>query len=363
MRESSMHELERRLSPSLLLLYRLALCPPRAPTWRPHRSAKAMPKGCPRYAPLCRITVRTTQCMRNGLAANCTSGGMHVTQSGAWKVQPEYVYYIDRGLLAALLFLFGRNSSVVEIGAGLGCYTSALQASGQLSSLAAYDGINGIGKMTRGLVEHADLTSQMSASPAEWVLVLEVMEHIPVAAEQMALRNIAGIAAKGVVLSWSNSAAGMGHVNLRNQSEVVDKMAAHGYAHDAVAQSRLRRAVSNVGWYRETLMVFLRPAPPPAGAPPEVHLSPELDQAYSQGPGATPRPVGSRQWISAAQAFYRDGLSWPQPCDATEHADAVLQGIVGSSRQRFNISAGEWDRLAIAAGRANHNTPRALTSL
>ena len=44
------------------------------------------------------------------------------SQTGAWGLGRAYVYMLDVGLANALAELFA-GSSVVELGAGLGCYT------------------------------------------------------------------------------------------------------------------------------------------------------------------------------------------------------------------------------------------------
>jgi len=61
---------------------------------------------------------------------------------------------LDLGLVASLRTLFG-NASVVEFGAGTGCYADALIRSGV--QVAAFDGAPGISDVTEGLVRHADL--------------------------------------------------------------------------------------------------------------------------------------------------------------------------------------------------------------
>lgn len=93
-------------------------------------------------------------------------------------------YYIDLRLVGSLARFFReRNAeSVMEFGAGHGCYSDALRLRG--ISTRAYEGANNIEALTQGLVRHADLTKplQLGAS-ADWVLCLEVTcasrEHRP----------------------------------------------------------------------------------------------------------------------------------------------------------------------------------------
>ena len=53
-----------------------------------------------------------------------------------------------------------------------------------------FDGAPGIGKLTSGLVKHADLTKDLSLGCADVVLCLEVAEHIPATFESTLLSNL-----------------------------------------------------------------------------------------------------------------------------------------------------------------------------
>jgi hypothetical protein len=57
---------------------------------------------------------------------------------------------------------------------------------------------------------------------------------------------------RGIVLSWSNNAGGNGHVNLRTNEWVEARLASMGYSHDTRAEAALRRAVSDIHWFRDT---------------------------------------------------------------------------------------------------------------
>ena len=67
-------------------------------------------------------------------------------------------------------------------------------------------------------------------------------------------------------LTRSDNAGGNGHVNLRSNEWVVKRMAQMGYAHDKQAEETLRRSVTDIHWFRTTLMVFTKKAGAGAGA-------------------------------------------------------------------------------------------------
>ena len=115
--------------------------------------------------------------------------------------------------------------------------------------------------MTRGLCEQGDLHKAGFAegwAPLEWVLSLEVGEHIPPRYEQAFLHNLHKLNTKGVILSWARvGQGGTGHVNEQDEPYVVAKMQALGYVHDE-ASSRALRASASLPWFRHGLYVFVR---------------------------------------------------------------------------------------------------------
>ena len=88
---------------------------------------------------------------------------------------------------------------------------------------------------------------------------LEVAEHIPTAHEHAYLANLNCSVGLGLVLSWAPPGQlGAGHVNLREQHDVVARLAAFGLVVD-VGVSALLAAYARVRWLRNNVMVFVRP--------------------------------------------------------------------------------------------------------
>ena len=219
------------------------------------------------WEPTCRITSRfRNKCERGGVSVPCPKAkakgdfwaGATPGSTGAWTVTEEFIHFLDRGLVEALARHF-RDSSVFELGAGKGCYTSALRRAG--IPVRAYDGAPGIAELTGGLVHTADLTSdvtlQLGKKSADWVLCLEVGEHIPQKHEDVLLHNVLDTARKGVIISWSNG-GGNGHVNRRPNEYVIEEVERRGFEHVPALSKKLRAAVSNIDWFRRTIMVFRR---------------------------------------------------------------------------------------------------------
>ncbi len=215
----------------------------------------------PTYQPLCAVDWKRSACLRAGIPQPCHPAG-HVGATpgttGAWTLTDDYVYFLDRGLVRGVAALVGPSASIVEFGAGKGCMASALRREGVL--VRAYDGSPNASKVTRGLVHTADLTRKLKLASADWVLCLEVAEHVPRRYENILLANLDRAARKGVILSWSNSDKGNGHVNARDNDWVLNAMRTRGFVWDRAAQVALRGSVSDIHWYRESVMVFKRNA-------------------------------------------------------------------------------------------------------
>ena len=220
------------------------------------------------FEPLCQVTFGRKVCMRGGVEEACPDkadidrrDGAVPTASGAWRLQAaNYTYFMDRGLVSALAKHFA-GGSVLELGAGKGCYSAALRRTGLMTGVRAIDGAPGVAEMTGGLVHTADLTAELQLGAADWVLCLEVAEHIPRAHEEAFVQNLHAHNRRGIVLSWSNNEGGNGHVNLRTVEWVAARFGALGYDHDAAATKALRDAVKDIAWLRDTILVLRRRAP------------------------------------------------------------------------------------------------------
>ena len=91
----------------------------------------------------------------------------------------------------------------------------------------------------------------------DWVLCLEVGEHVPAKYGTTVLDNIAFHARRGVILSWARPGQlGHFHVNNRPNEWVIAQMGARGWAHDLETSRTVRRAAS-FGHFKGTLMVFV----------------------------------------------------------------------------------------------------------
>lgn len=102
-----------------------------------------------------------------------------------------------------------------------------------------------------------DLSSQQwLGQKSDWVLSLEVGEHIPIAFEDVFFDNLLRHASIGVVLSWAvEGQGGHYHVNEHSNAYVIKKMKGLGLLYDARVSLKLR-SVATLWWMKNTVMVF-----------------------------------------------------------------------------------------------------------
>ena len=108
----------------------------------------------------------------------------------------------------------GSRASVLDLGAGLGQYGHALLSADSRVAWHGYDGAGNVEEATGSFVRFVDLTLPLSLPRADWVLSLEVGEHVPSAHEAVLIRNLHALNCRGILLSWASLwQSGHGHVN------------------------------------------------------------------------------------------------------------------------------------------------------
>jgi len=187
-----------------------------------------------------------------------------IEKTGAWTLGScAGAYYIDLRLAAAIgqhLLQTGAQT-ILELGAGCGCYTRFLTDHFGLS-VSAFDGASDMYSLSSGRVRVADLTKWNEFGMHDWVICLEVGEHIPRKFEPILLRHMVNNTRKGLLMSWAYPGqGGEGHVNEQPHSEVIRKVTKLGlvFNHEATAWFRSVAGLGCCGWFKDTLMVFERP--------------------------------------------------------------------------------------------------------
>lgn len=159
----------------------------------------------------------------------------------------------------------GKYLSVIDFGAGVGQYGHALLAKSLNHRYMGYDGAGDIEKYSQGFLSFFDFTIPLSLNRADWMLCLEVGEHIPHEDEGQVIRNLHAHNKKGIILSWSVlGQSGHHHINNHSNDYIIKIFTELGYFHDEKMSNAFRTAAPGKtyknyhSWFRKSTMVFRR---------------------------------------------------------------------------------------------------------
>jgi len=176
-----------------------------------------------------------------------------ISNKGFWLTADETGHCFDIDLALNLNTIF-NSSTVLDLGCGPGYYTKHFLDHGIESK--GYDGNPNTPTISKGLCGVADLTQIHNFDKRDWVLSLEVGEHIPKEYEDIFIQNLINHSKIGIVLSWAvPGQPGDGHVNCQSNDYVISLMNKHGYSLDLNNTLQLREA-AELWWFKNTLMVF-----------------------------------------------------------------------------------------------------------
>ena len=138
-------------------------------------------------------------------------------------------------------------------------YKKSYDDIGLLESYDAYDGAPFIENETSGKVKFLDLTIPQYGLPIyDWVICLEVAEHIPKEYEDTFLSNLERHAKTGIILSWAvPGQPGHYHVNNKPLSLVIEVMKKFGFDRDEKMSKYLQTHARN-GVFKTNANVFYR---------------------------------------------------------------------------------------------------------
>jgi len=156
-----------------------------------------------------------------------------------------------------------NGMSVVDLGAGLGHYGKIfLEEGSPVKSWVGFDGAMNVQSATDGLVRFMDLTQPHPADErpcvkGDWVLSLEVAEHIPPEFTDHYIRNLRCSCTVGAVVSWAVPAqtGGLGHVNTKEKKDAVAAMARWGFVVDDEASEAVQTSAS-LGHFKRNTIVY-----------------------------------------------------------------------------------------------------------
>jgi len=185
---------------------------------------------------------------------------MHIHANGYWEGLASDItsgHYYDP-LLGEYLVEFFKNEnikSIVDFGCGDGKYVKKLQENSINAS--GFDGNPNTPEYTNNLCSVLDLSiPHQFDEPFDWVLSLEVGEHLPKQFEDIFINNLHNNTKYGIVLSWAlKGQGGDGHINEQNNDYIKSKVCSLGYINDTESENKMR-SISSLWWFKNTIMVF-----------------------------------------------------------------------------------------------------------
>jgi len=213
--------------------------------------------------------------MHQSASLSCKSAAF--TRTGGWCYGPRRQGLLPSGHVPASMRVLTAFSdfitserliaphafrSISDFGAGVGQYKKATLAHSPNLKYKAYDGAGDVVEHTDGFVEYFDLTLPLALERTDWVMSLEVGEHIPNMYEGMVIRNLHFHNCKGVILSWAIiGQGGKQHLNCHSNKYIIRVFEALGYTYQNKTADTFRRREGNHPWFEQSLMVFRRRAP------------------------------------------------------------------------------------------------------
>ena len=183
---------------------------------------------------------------------------MSIHQNGYWEgleAVSQHVYDSSLGNSLVQFFKAQNVNSLVDFGCGMGNYVKTFRQKN--INAIGYDGNPNTPELTNNLCNVLDLSiPKIFDEPFDWVMSLEVGEHLPPQFEDIFINNLHNNNKYGIVLSWAiNGQGGHGHVNEKNNDYIKSKICKLGYANDVKSENKLRRD-STLDWFKNTIMVF-----------------------------------------------------------------------------------------------------------
>lgn len=168
-------------------------------------------------------------------------------------------WFLDKPVLRFLIrHVLVADESLGEFGAFGGRYSDWLNDTGLVEAFA-FDGIPEAPEITGGRVSHLQLGDVFDLGRTfDWVMCLEVGEHMPPGSEDTLMSNIARHATKGAIISWATpdypSPYHPNTLTLEASTALIER---HGFKQDQRLTEMLRDA-AETSWLKQTIGVYHR---------------------------------------------------------------------------------------------------------
>ncbi|MGL4348609.1 MAG: methyltransferase domain-containing protein [Chlamydiales bacterium] len=177
---------------------------------------------------------------------------------GYWcgkEIIDQHKFDLDLAEALSKFFISEKAKTIVDFGCGIGDYVKYLRSVDL--DCKGYDGNPDTYELTGGIANIIDLSQPFDLDRCfDWVLCLEVGEHLPQCYESIFIENLDKHNTQGIVLSWAvKGQGGFGHFNEQNNDFIKNIMLNLGYSNDELSEKTLREN-SSLPWFKNTIMVF-----------------------------------------------------------------------------------------------------------
>lgn len=195
---------------------------------------------------------------------------MSVLQNGVWTQETaDATHQSSPNLASFLAYYLPKDKPVFDFGCGNGYYLGQLEKAGfeglgfegyQLNNFQCSKVT--IADLTKGVrilnpVQNGDIEGKYLKGS---VISLEVGEHLPKAAQETFMQTLTQNCSKHLVMSWAEiGQPGLGHINCRDQKEVIADVCARGFRYIEDLTMQVRATIEdNTSWFQRTLLIFER---------------------------------------------------------------------------------------------------------
>lgn len=182
-----------------------------------------------------------------------------IADTGFWIAEMAHIHHVycpSLGKWIVDYLIEDKDKQIYDFGCGLGNYLLDLQKAGY-SNLIGFEGDPPTQKVFSNIVLQ-DLTKPFSLPEKGNCIFLEVAEHIPQEFESQLLNNVVSYCNGKLIMSWAiRGQEGFGHVNCRNNDEVINMITKMGFNYLEKDSMEARSIVDDTApWFRNTLFVF-----------------------------------------------------------------------------------------------------------
>lgn len=179
--------------------------------------------------------------------------------TGCWLLADEPHAHDWDVCCAIIRFLRTHHiTCILDLGCGNGQYGRWIRDHGII--VVEMDGNPHTPEITNNYGMVVDLSKPINFMEGlyDFVMSLEVGEHIPGEYEQVYLDNVTKHTGKYLLLSWAvENQPGLGHVNCRNNDYIIAQLERRGFTYNEEMTAKLR-SVASLPWFKDTLMFFVK---------------------------------------------------------------------------------------------------------